>query len=248
MMADGVSTKNTLGNGLGAMKRLSDVFQIYSQRDWGTIVLLRIFEKKLPHFRKAPKVEIRSLLIAKPGELKCGDGFYSEINSNYIKLFLGDGLGHGAEAAKAVELAVEAVEKCTEEEPAEIIRYIHNYVKKSRGLVGTVAMFNIREKKWRTCGVGNILTKINTAGTVKGYMSYNGIIGLNVPHTLNSQETEYEKGQFLTMCSDGIKSRWENFKHPSIVRYDLSIFSAAILKDFGRYTDDMSVAMCKPNF
>src|SRR6478735_3054457 len=40
MMEDGMSTKNSLGQGLGAIKRLSQVFQIYSQRGWGTIVLV----------------------------------------------------------------------------------------------------------------------------------------------------------------------------------------------------------------
>ena len=32
MVADGVSTKNTLGQGLGAIKRLSDTFQVFSRR------------------------------------------------------------------------------------------------------------------------------------------------------------------------------------------------------------------------
>ncbi|HVG16920.1 MAG TPA: ATP-binding protein, partial [Chitinophagaceae bacterium] len=49
MVADGVSTKNTLGQGLGAMKRLSDVFQVYSQKDWGTVILIRLFKESLPH-------------------------------------------------------------------------------------------------------------------------------------------------------------------------------------------------------
>ena len=78
-------------------------------------------------------------------------------------------------------------------------------------------------------------------------MSYNGIIGLNVPNTLNAQEVAYEKDQQIIMCSDGIKSRWDTIKYPAITRYDLSILSASLLKDFARYTDDMSVVACKIN-
>ena len=37
MMKDGSSSTNTLGHGLGAINRLSDFFQIYSMRDWGTV-------------------------------------------------------------------------------------------------------------------------------------------------------------------------------------------------------------------
>ena len=76
MVADCVSTKNTLCHGLGAMKRLSDVFQVYSQKDWGTVILLRIFEEELPRFKKPAAVEIRSIVLPKPGEEACGDGFF----------------------------------------------------------------------------------------------------------------------------------------------------------------------------
>ena len=78
-------------------------------------------------------------------------------------------------------------------------------------------------------------------------MAYNGIVGLNLPRTLNAQEVIYEKGQHMVMCSDGIKSRWDTVKYPSILRYDLSVLSASLLKDFARNTDDMSVLACKIN-
>ena len=247
MVADGVSTKNTLGHGLGAMKRLSNVFQVFSQKDWGTVILIRVFAEELPPFKKQPKAEIRSVILPKPGEEACGDGFYYKLTKDHVKLFLGDGLGHGPEAAFAVQTAGEAFAKCEENDPAEVIRYINTLVKKTRGLVGTVAIFDIREKKWRVCGVGNIITKVNSPASGKNYMSYNGIIGLNVPNTLNAQEVAYEKDQQIIMCSDGIKSRWDTIKYPAITRYDLSILSASLLKDFARYTDDMSVVACKIN-
>src|SRR5919112_5959500 len=62
MVADGVSTKNTLGQGLGAMKRLANLFQVYSLKDWGTVILLRVFESDFPPFTKPPKWEINSVI------------------------------------------------------------------------------------------------------------------------------------------------------------------------------------------
>jgi hypothetical protein len=220
---------------------------VYSLKDWGTIILVRVFEKEFPLFRRPPKWDINSVIVPKPGEKECGDGFFYSITDDYIKLFLGDGLGHGPEAAKAVLQAGDAFARCEECTPVEMIRYISTAVKKTRGLVGTAAVFDLKAKKWQICGVGNIATKMNSPGNVKNYMSYNGIIGLNVPNTLTPQEIEYENGQYLVMCSDGIKSRWETIKYPAIVRYDLSIVSASLLKDFARYTDDMSVVTCKIN-
>ena len=245
MVADGVSTKNTLGHGLGAMKRLAQRFQVYSQKDWGTIILARVFTEDLPSFRKPPKAEIKAVVLPKPGEVACGDGFHASVTEEQVRLFLGDGLGHGAEAEKAVEAAIEAFQACTEMDPVDVIRYISSEVKKTRGLVATVALFNCKENAWKICGVGNIATKISGPSFSKGYMSYNGIVGLNLPRTLNAQEVKHEKGQYLVLCSDGLRSRWDTLRYPSILRYDLSILAASLVKDFARNTDDVSVLACK---
>lgn len=247
MLTDGISTKKTLGQGLGAMKRLSNVFQIYSQKDWGTVILIRVFENELPYSKKLPKADIKSVIMPKPGEQQCGDSFFYTLSNNQVKLFLGDGLGHGPDAARAVNKAGEAFLSYIGNEPVEIIRHLNLEVKKTRGLVGTVALFDFKLKTWKICGVGNILTKINTASFTKNYMAYNGIIGLNVPNTLNTQEIIYEKSQYIIMCSDGLKTRWDTTKYPGILRYDLSILCACLLKDFARNTDDMSIAVCKIN-
>ena len=247
MMADGVSTKNTLGHGLGAMKRLSDTFQVYSHRDWGTVILIRVFREEPAAYRKGAKTEIKSVVLPKPGETACGDGFFSVATPGHLKLFLGDGLGHGPEAAKAVSAAGEAFLTCEATDPVEILRHINAAVKKTRGLVGTAATLDLETRKWKICGVGNITTKIVTADNIKNHFSYNGIIGMNIPNTLNAQETETEKGQAIIMCSDGLKSRWDISKYPAILRYDLSIIAAALIKDYARLTDDMSVVACKIN-
>jgi anti-sigma regulatory factor (Ser/Thr protein kinase) len=247
MMIDGVSTKNTLGQGLGAIQRLSDFFQIYTLPDWGTVMTMRVYAEELPFFRKAPAVEVRSVIVPKSGETACGDGFFQHTGERYVKLFLGDGLGHGPEAEKAVVTAGEHFLQCTQTEPVEILREINNVVKKTRGLVGTLVTIDLKERLWKICGVGNISTKIITGGQAKNYLPYNGIIGLNVPRTLTSQEISFEQGQQLIMCSDGIKSRWELTKYPGIQRYDPSVIAATIFKDFTRTTDDTAVVVCKLN-
>jgi len=247
MMTDGYSTKNTLGHGLGTMKRMADVFQVFSQKEWGTVLLIRVFAEPFPSFKKGPNVEIRSVVLPKPNEVECGDAFFYKQSDENYQLFLGDGLGHGADAAAAVQKAGEAFEACIENDPVEIIRSINDKVKKTRGLVGMVAVFDKNHRVWKLCGVGNISTKVYGPSFFKSYMSYNGIIGLNVPNTLNAQEVAHERGQYLVMCSDGLKSRWDAIKYPGIVRYDLSLLAASLMKDFARNTDDMSVVACKIN-
>ncbi|HUP11107.1 MAG TPA: ATP-binding protein, partial [Niastella sp.] len=142
MMVDGISTKNTLGQGMGAMKRLSHLFQVYSLKDWGTITLVRIWKNDPALFSPTPLTQIRSVIIPKPGERSCGDGFFHKTTGDTISFFLGDGLGHGPEAEKAVTQAGDAFMKCHEKDPTEVIRYINAAAKKTRGLVGTVVCLN----------------------------------------------------------------------------------------------------------
>jgi hypothetical protein len=49
--------------------------------------------------------------------------------------------------------------------------------------------------------------------------------------------------QQIVLCSDGIKSRWEAVKMPEMHRQDMIIQAAALYKDFGRKTDDMSITI-----
>ncbi len=247
MMLDGTSTKNTLGHGLGALRRLSDKFDIYSQKDWGTIVLSRIFQTPPAQYIPKFTTEVKAIVIPKKGELSCGDGFYYKHTGRLFKLFVGDGLGHGPEAAKAVDEAINSFRHCHEENAVDIIRYIHSTVKKTRGLVGTVVVFDIEKKQWNICGVGNILTKVSNFSESKSYMSYNGILGHNVSASMKEQVVPYTQGQCLIMCSDGIKTKWELNNYPGIYKTDLSVLAAAIYKDHTRNTDDSLVLVVRIN-
>jgi hypothetical protein len=249
MMKDGASSSNTLGHGLGALDRLSDVFQIYSKKDWGTIAYTKkymnaISEKYVPV--KSP-VQIKTLQSCIPGEVVCGDGYFVKETGAETQIFVGDGLGHGKHAHEAVQTAIRAFIECQEDSPIAILRYIHQRVKKTRGLVATIAIFNHTSKQWRIGGIGNIATRLYLGLISKNYMSYNGIIGLNIPTTMNDTFITDDKNQNIIMCSDGIKTRWDLSQYPSLLRHDPSIIAAALYKDYARRTDDMTVLVGKVN-
>jgi len=246
VMTDGYSTSGTMGIGLGSIKRLSDKFDLYSQKGWGTTVLSRVYARPITDLNQhASAIEIRRLIIAMPGQHTSGDGSYYKRTDSHFKLLVADGLGHGPEANLAVNEAVHAFKSCPYHSPGEILKYIHHSIRKTRGIVAAVVVYDLKTKKWAIAGVGNISSRLSNYMEIKNQMSYNGIVGHNIPNTINDHEALLEDFNQITLCSDGIKSRWENAKYPGILRCDLTIQMAAIYKDFARHTDDMSVVMAK---
>ena len=158
---------------------------------------------------------------------------------------LGDGLGHGPEANKAVNEAEKAFRVFPDNDPIETLRFIHNSIKKTRGMVANIICFDLKTKSWCSAGIGNISTRFLGPTMIKNHMSYNGIVGHNIPTTMNDQKystTEYNQ---LVLCSDGIKTRWEVTKYPGILKHDPALLAACIYKDHARKTDDMSVVVIK---
>ncbi|WP_276483787.1 ATP-binding protein [Paraflavitalea pollutisoli] len=247
MLEDGISTSGTLGQGLGAIKRLADTCEIYSLKGWGTILLARIYQKP-PPYKKPPKFTFRGLVVAKPGETVSGDGWQLQQDHLRIRVMVADGLGHGPEAQKAVQTAGQAFLQSDAWTPAEIIRQLHLDVKRTRGLVATILTLDLQSKAVQVCGVGNISCKVYGGAQSKGLISYNGIIGMNIPGTMKDHQFFVAEGQqYIILCSDGIRSQWEIIRYPGILKYDPSVLAAAIYKDFARQTDDMSVVVGKLN-
>jgi anti-sigma regulatory factor (Ser/Thr protein kinase) len=243
---DGMSTTKTLGQGLGAMSRLSSLFQIFSTRNWGTVLYSRVGPES-KHFqlgKPGVEVDIKVLCVPKLHEDVCGDGYKVVNTPSYTKILFGDGLGHGVNAKEAMDTAENFFFECEDYDPVEIIRQMHERVRRTRGLVASVAVIEKASMRWRICGVGNILTRLYTGIEYRNYMSYNGTIGLNIPKSMNATSIPLERNQHLMMCSDGITSRW-TLTYPSIFKYDSTVVAGTIFKDFDRGNDDSSILIAK---
>ena len=244
VLSDGYSSTATLGHGLGSIKRLSDLFDVYSVKDWGTTLVARVYKEEQPLFKKR-RLECRGINVPKRGELVSGDGFCLEETDEGFRILVADGLGHGPDANAAVKEACGAFTACTEKTPTETIRYIHSQIRKTRGIVGLVVFYNSQTRTWRMTGVGNIAARWMGALNTRNHVSYNGIIGYNIPGTMNEQMMSQEEFPLFIACSDGIKSRWDITKFPALMQHDGMIIASALYKEFSRGTDDTSVLVCK---
>jgi len=248
IMNDGFSTSNTLGHGLGAIARLSNVFEIYSVKNKGTVQYIIIGSKyDSKESGKRKPFDYAAVQLNCPKELVCGDGYFVKSLPGGFQVFVGDGLGHGVHARDAVQEAIRAFRVTREHDPVEIIRDIHASVKKTRGLVATIATADYKTGLWNICGVGNISTRIFLGLDSKNYSPYNGIIGHNIPRTLNNTVVPYLKNQMLVMHSDGLKTRWKLSDYPSLLKHPAGLIAATLYSGNVRGNDDATIFVGKVN-
>lgn len=245
MMEDGQTSGSSLGQGLGAIRRLSDVFDMYSLVDWGTIIYSRIFVDK-KYTIPAAKFNLSAISIPKKGEVVCGDAWCWIVKGKRNIISVVDGLGHGPHAHVAAERAVETLSHHLELRPTEQIRAMHTELKKTRGAVITTAVVDELNNQVSYAGVGNISMKILSPGRVHTCNAYNGIVGHIMPTALNEHHRSWDKkNDLLVMHSDGLSARWDIGKYPRILQHHDLILCAALLKDVGRGNDDSTVLVAR---
>lgn len=243
MLEDGVSTVGSQGEGLGAVKRLADEFELYSQPGSGTVVLARLYNGgRPPKAREALEdYDIGVVMVPKPGEEACGDGWAMRQRDGMCALLAVDGLGHGPEAQLAALEASEAFLRETAFEPSRTLPAVHAAIARTRGAVGAVAVLDGKLNRCLFCGVGNISGRIFSAEGAKNLLSYNGILGNNYPGSVSDHTFGWAPSSLLVLHSDGLQSRWDLGKYPDIKRCPTSVIAAVLYRDFSRKRDDVLV-------
>jgi anti-sigma regulatory factor (Ser/Thr protein kinase) len=245
-MQDGVSTAaGSLGLGLGAIKRLSSDFGIYSLADWGTIILSRLYLIKEKKYTRPPAfADPRAIIVPKPDESRCGDGWMFKKKGDVYRVLAVDGLGHGPGAENATKEAKLALEQDTSALPSESLAYMHERLRKTRGVVAAMIDYDTKANTAVYCGVGNINTRVVSYTVNKTVVSYNGILGMNRPGILHDRKVDLDESGCIIITSDGIRTRWDGLNnYPGIMRQDSSVIAAAIYKDNVRRTDDALVVV-----
>lgn len=244
-LQDGYSSSGTAGEGLGAIKRLSNFFDIYSQPDKGTVVLCRCFEKK-EQATKIPSFTTGAVSVAKPGEKECGDGYHLTYHpkKNLFRILLVDGLGHGHDAHLAAQAALEQYKKRSTQKPAFALEQIHQAIRNTRGVVGLAISLDIAQQKLTYSGIGNISGKITAWDKPISMLSTNGTLGHNTSR-IQEREISWQRGQRLIMHSDGIHSRSDLSTFPQSEKHDPTILAACIYRDYSRNNDDATVIVSK---
>jgi anti-sigma regulatory factor (Ser/Thr protein kinase) len=242
-LRDGYSTAGSPGTGLGAIKRLSDEFDIYSAPGKGVALIARLWPRKPAGGIRPAPLEIGAVCLPKPGEVARGDAWAVEWRGGHCIILVVDGLGHGPDAAVAAMTAVNALRTHPQLSPAALIEFAHGALRSTRGAALAVADLDLAEEV-RYAGIGNIAGVVRAPDGARHMVSHAGIVGHEVR---KFQEFVYPWSQdsLLVMHSDGLATQWNLDQYPGLAGRHPSLIAGVLYRDFARGRDDVVVVVAK---
>lgn len=243
-LQDGFSTGGSPGTGLGAINRLSTVFDIFSVPGQGTAILSRFWPKGPKGPPEGDSWEIGALCVPKPGETVSGDGCAWKAADLGLRVIVSDGLGHGPLAATASLEAIKAFHDSWHRSPSEILKIVHEALRSTRGAAIGLADVHRASGMVHFVGVGNIVGVVIGPTTSRSLVSHNGVVGSQMRKI---QEFQYPWSEDATLVvhSDGISSRWRIHTYPGLIKRHPSLLAGVLYRDHGRGTDDSTVVVIR---
>ena len=241
--SDGHSTAGSPGTGLGAIRRLSDEFDVFSKRPGGTVLFSKLRARNSR--RVTPQgFEIGLVAVAKAGEDVSGDGWHVAAGPAAMMMLLADGLGHGIGAADAANAAVKAFLRFTNATPSAALEAVHDSVAHTRGAAAAIVSLSRSPAVVKFAGVGNISASITVNGTVRHAVSHNGTLG-HEARIFREYSYPWEKDAIFVMHSDGLSTHWSLDAYPGLRMRHPSVIAAVLYRDFSRQRDDVTVVVVR---
>jgi anti-sigma regulatory factor (Ser/Thr protein kinase) len=248
-LRDGVSTAGTAGNGLGALVRLSDEFDIYSMRDKGAVFFMRLLreapDEMLGYRPDVAPLQVGALSLPLAGEEETGDGWAVAIDEHGANLMGVDGLGHGPIAAEAALAAITSLEKSPSAEPARVVDNAHNVMRATRGAALAAARIDFARDEVRFAGIGNIGACVyDDEGVRRQLVSHNGIVGNNM-RKVQEFTVPCAPGSLCILHSDGLSTQWSLETYPGLQARHPALIASVLMRDFARARDDAMVLVVR---
>ncbi|MEW5802813.1 MAG: ATP-binding SpoIIE family protein phosphatase [bacterium] len=243
---DGYSTSGSPSQGLGAISRIADMFDIHSAVGRGTALVAHIWAKAQPEGQQRPacNAEYGAVCLPRPGETISGDGWADACGPGWTLVLLADGLGHGPLAAEASMAAIKIFRENTRLDPARIVERIHAALRSTRGAALAVARVDLARRQVIYCGIGNVSGIIVSREGSTGMASFNGTAGGEVSKII---EVNYPwpEDAILVMHSDGLSSHWKLNRYPGLKRKHPALIAGVLYRDYSRENDDVTVLVVK---
>lgn len=259
VMQDGYSTGGTPGTGLGAVRRLSDEFDIHSTPE-GTVCVARVAER--PHeeddgYASAqactprgdaarPCVRVGAIRLPLRGETACGDAWAAAIDGERVALCVADGLGHGPEAARASEAALEVFAQAPFSELGGMAERAHRALLGLRGAAVCALRWDGAGAPVQSTSIGNVSARLVSGVADRSVPAQHGTVGL---HMRRAQETATQPPDhaLAVVHTDGIEGRWHARSIHALLGRDPTLVAAVLLRDHHRARDDATIVVVQRN-
>ena len=242
-LQDGFSTGGTLGNGLGAISRLSSLLEIYSIPNQGTALVSHLWSNSASQPQQNT-LAIGAICLPKRGEEVSGDAWAYQVDRRHSLLLVADGLGHGTAAAIAASQAVKIFEDDDRRSPGAIVEAAHAALRSTRGAALAIAEIDFEQQSVRFAGIGNIAGTIFSLTKHHNLLSHNGTVGHEVRKIQEFSYPWYANG-LLIMHSDGLDHKWRLDRYPGLSQKHPSLIAGVLYRDFNRERDDVTVLVAK---
>jgi anti-sigma regulatory factor (Ser/Thr protein kinase) len=239
---DGYSTSGSSGTGLGAIARLADFHDLYSQPGKGTVIMARLWRSR-DAVKSVPRLDVGAVVAPKPGEEVSGDAWVLCRRQAGGTLLVADGLGHGPLAAAASQEATRVFREWPES-PAAAIKTVHAALRPTRGAAVAVCDVDCDRDLVSFAGIGNIAGAILANRASRSLVSYNGIVGQQV-RTVREFTYPWPTDGVLVLHSDGLASHWTLDGYPGLGARHPGLIAGVLYRDFARRRDDAVVVVAK---
>jgi serine phosphatase RsbU (regulator of sigma subunit) len=183
---------------------------------------------------------------ARSGEDQSGDRCVVIGNGHRVLVGVIDGVGHGAEAARAAAAAAEVLETFVHEPVDALLKRCHARLRDTRGAAITLVVIDTDAHSLEWVGAGNVvavLQQIEPFGlpTTRELLVRSGAAGDLLPSTRTSR-LSMARGDTLVMATDGVYPKFIN---------DLSCNEAPqqladrLLQRYGTLHDDALVVVAR---
>lgn len=243
-LQDGFSSSGTAGNGLGAVRRLSNEFDIYSILERGTAILSEIWPEERKSHEHAFPLQVGVVCTPIKGEEVCGDGWSLKQTGEAELLMVVDGLGHGAPAAEASRTAENVFGRAKTASLSGILQDTHDALKATRGAALALVSIEPERELLSFAGIGNIGASIVTPNSSRGMVSHHGTVGHQISK-IQEFKFPWSAESVLVMHSDGLKTSWNLEHYPGIWRKHAALIAGVLYRDFTRDRDDVTVLVAK---
>lgn len=237
VLEDGVSTRGTLGIGLGAINRIANRLDAYAVPGRGNVVVA-VFRQEQDE--PAPMAGIDGLTRPITGETICGDAWSYALDGGRCAVILADGLGHGPLAALAATAALEHFVAGPFDGPATIIERAHRAIGTTRGAAVSVIDVDCATGDVRFAGLGNVAARILDIDRANSLVPQPGIVGQQM-RTVREVRTLAPRGSMIVLHSDGLTSKWDASAMPRLLGQAPDVVAATLLRDAGIRHDDATV-------